>query len=208
MHECWHERGGVVKELNVGYRSRLWPGGSSTLTLVVVLTACTGLAPSNARPEAVFTPDIAGPISDGSFDAATGTYTLTVAGETFNIGPDALGLEGDAPGGSGVLLLFGADDGTSWYVNVPRVSTGSQADCYLLSTANAWDAGDSILFGFPLHTDEGVDKGVLLQKAETWADAWDESIELASDARFPVQFQAWCLDRAGRVESVEERAAG
>lgn len=176
------------------------------VALVVALVACTGLSPSNRRPATVYVPDLTGQITNADRDAETNAYTLTVRGQTVEIPPDARALT--SAGAADSLLIYGVDESTTWYASVTRISTGSQEGCYGLSTYNAWDAGDSIVFGFPLDAYEDPDIGVLLPKADAWAEAWDESVELGRDGRYPVQFRGWCLDGSGEVTSVEQQAAG
>lgn len=176
------------------------------LALVVALVACTGLSPSNHRPATVYVPDLMGQITDADRDADTDVYRVTVHGQTVEIPPDAHALT--SAGAADSLLIYGVDDGTTWYASVTQISTGSQAGCYGLSTYNAWDAGDSIVFGFPLDAYEDPDIGVSVPKADSWAEAWDESVELGTDDRYPAQFRGWCLDETGKVKSVEEQAAG
>jgi hypothetical protein len=175
------------------------------LALVVALGACTGLSPSNRRPATVYVPDLMGRITGAERDADTDVYRVTVRGHTVEISPGARALT--SAGADDSLLIYGVDDSTTWYATLTRISTGNQEGCYGLSTYNAWDSGDSIVFGFPLDAYEDPDFGVLLPKADSWDDAWDESVELGKDDRYPVQFRGWCLDETGEVKSVEEHAA-
>jgi hypothetical protein len=171
------------------------------LGFLVALAACTVEIgpPSVPRPDVVYKPDVAGPVSDGTCDHVTDTCTLTVYGETLEIGPNARSLDGgDAPGGSNTVLLYGAEDDASWFLNVRIPSTGKRAGCAALNNSDAWDAGDAIVFAFTGDSQEDPVVGVQLPKS----DGWDEDIDLEPDGRFPAYYNWWCLDLHGRVSAV------
>jgi hypothetical protein len=177
---------------------------SLAIGFLVALAACTIEIgpPSVPRPDVVYEPDIAGPVSDGECDRATDTCTLTVGGETFEIGPNAHALYGEGRGGSDTLLLYGSDGGMEWYASISIASTEPWAGCAILATPDAWDAGDSILFAFTLEDDSVI--GMQLPKAI----AWDHSIQPQEDGRYPPPYTDWCIDMDGRVERVFEGHGG
>jgi hypothetical protein len=109
-----------------------------------------------------------------------------------------------SPGGSDSLLIYGRADGAHWYVSVGLALTGHAAGCYSLQSINAWDAGQSILFGFPGTSYEGVQTGVLLPKS----DDWKVSTTLEADGRYPTALRGWCLDSHGQVISVSREITG
>lgn len=110
-----------------------------------------------------------------------------------------------SPGGSDSLLIYGAEDDSSWYVSVGIGATGERAGCGVLNTTSAWDAGDSVLFAFTGYGYDVVDVGVLLKKA----DAWNESAyTLEPGGRYPFALQWWCIDADGRVVSVSQAVTG
>jgi hypothetical protein len=167
------------------------------LGFLVGLAACTFVIgpPPVPRPDVTYEPDIAGPVSDGTCDHATDTCRLTVYGETFEIGPNARSLDGgDAPGGSNTLLLYGAEDDSSWFLNARIPSIEPWAGCAILYTPDAWDAGDAILFAFTGDAESDAVVGIKLPKA----DDWDEDFNLEPDGRYP-RYYDWCLDLHGRV---------
>lgn len=176
-----------------------------TLGLALSAAACTiVISPGSVpRPDVVYEPDIAGRITDVSHDGVTDTYTVTVAGETFDIGPDALSLDG-SPGSSDSFLVYGEDGEVEWYASIGIASTEPWAGCAILITENAWDAGDSIIFGFEVDTGDEAVVGVSLRKAS----AWDRDIELLEDGRYPTPYTDWCIDIRGQVETVSEGAGG
>jgi len=174
---------------------------SSGLGLLVALAACTFVIgpPSISRPDVVYEPDLVGRITEVTHDGMTDTYTVTVAGESFDIGPDAVNLVG-SPGTGDTLLLYGTDGSTAWYAFIPIDPIGQRAGCGAFDNSNAWDEGDSIVFAFTAEDDSVA--GLLLPKAT----AWDQSIQLQEDGRYPRPYTDWCIDMNGRVEQVFEGA--
>jgi hypothetical protein len=168
---------------------------------LVALAACTFEIgpPSVPRPDVIYEPDLVGPITEVTHDGITDTYTVTVAGESFDIGPDAASLEG-SPGSSDSFLIYGTDGGTGWYASIGIASTEPWAGCAMLYTPDAWDVGDSILFAFTPEDDSVI--GILLPKAT----AWDQTIQLSEEGRYPEAYTDWCIDMNGRVEQVFEGA--
>jgi hypothetical protein len=171
---------------------------SAGLGLLLALAACTfEIGPASVpRPDVIYEPDVAGLVSGGDCDHVTDTCTLTVDGETVEIGPGARNLYGEGRGGE--LLLYGSEDDTVWYANVSIASTTQRAGCGALDNSNAWDEGDSILFAFTSATENDPVVGIRLPKSEKW----DEDIALKPDGRFPANYNGWCLDLHGRVSAV------
>jgi hypothetical protein len=171
---------------------------ASGLGLLVALAACTFEIgpPSVPRPDVIYEPDLVGPITEVAHDGITDTYTVTVAGESFDIGPDAVSLDG-SPGSSDSFLIYGTDGGTTWYASIGVASTGKRAGCAALSNSDAWDAGDAIVFAFTGDSKSDA-VGVRLPKS----DEWDEDIDLEPDGRFPAYYNRWCIDLRGRVSAV------
>lgn len=170
---------------------------SLALGSLVALAACTFVIgpPSVPRPDIVYEPDLVGRITNVTHDGISDTYTVTVAGETFDIGPDAVRLEG-SPGRSDSFLIYGTDNGTAWYASIGIGSIEPWAGCAILYTPDAWDAGEAILFAFTSDADSDAVVGIKLPKA----DEWDEDINLEPDGRYP-RYYDWCLDLHGRVVS-------
>ena len=146
----------------------------------------------------VYEPDIAGPVSGGECDRATDTCSLTVHGETFEIGPNAHALYGEGRGGSDTLLLYGSDAGTEWYALVGISSTRKRAPCASLDNSDAWDDGNAIIFAFVGDSENDPVVGVRLPKSDQWDE--DMDIFLKPDSRFPAHYW-WCLDLHGRVSA-------
>ena len=144
----------------------------------------------------VYEPDLVGRITDVTHDGISDTYTVTVAGETFEIGPDAVSLVG-SPGRSDSFLIYGTDDDKTWYASIGIDSIGQRAGCAALDISDAWDAGDAIVFAF-IGDSKSDAVGVQLPKA----DEWDEDIDLEPDGRYPASYNWWCLDLHGRVSAV------
>jgi hypothetical protein len=167
------------------------------LVLLVGLSACriTMGPPSVSRPEMVYEPELVGRITDVSHDGITDTYTVTVAGETFNIGPDAVSLEG-SPGSSDSLLIYGQDGGTTWYASIGIVSTTQLAGCAVWTSSEAWDEADSIVFRF--RSEGGQAVGIRLPGSKEW----QEDISLEPAGRYPFSYNRWCIDLSGRVKAV------
>jgi len=172
---------------------------SAALGALISLTACRfviDVTPSVPRPDVIYEPDLVGPITEVTHDGITNTYTVTVAGETFDIGPDAVSLEG-SPGGSDSLLIYGTDGDTTWYASIGITSTGKCAGGAILNTPDAWDDGDAILFAFTSDAESDAVAGIKLPKV----DEWNEDINLEPDGRYPGYYD-WCLDLHGRVSAV------
>lgn len=179
--------------------------GSVALVLLVTLPACRiTLGPSSvSRPETVYEPDFAGEVSDGQCDHDTDTCVLTIDGETFEVGPNARSLAGgDSPGGSNTVLLFGAEDDFSWFLNGRIASTTELAGCAVLRTSDAWDDGDSIVFAFRSDSDNDAVVGIRLPKSDDWA----QDLDLEPDGRYPYSYSWWCLDPQGHVAAVYQGA--
>lgn len=174
----------------------VWAFRSHIIGVAMALSACTiVISPSVSRPEVIYEPDLVGRITEVSHNGTTNTYTVTAGGATFDIGPDARGLEG-SPGRSDSFLIYGTNGATTWYASIGIDSTGQRAGCAALNNSDAWDEGDSVLFAFIDEGDSPV--GIRLRKSEKW----NEDIELDPDGRFPDYYNWWCLDLHGRVSAV------
>lgn len=172
---------------------------SLALGFLVALAACTFEIgpPSVPRPDVIYEADLVGRISEITHDGITDTYTVTVAGESFDIGPGAVNLEG-SPGSRDTLLIYGTDGGTTWHAWLGIDSTEPWAGCALLNNSDAWDDGEAIVFAFVGDSDHDV-VGVRLPKSAEW----DEHIALEPDGRFPAYYNQCCLDLHGRVSAVD-----
>ena len=147
----------------------------------------------------VYEPDIVGPITEMSHDGITDTYTVTVNGETFDIGPGVRSLEG-SPGRSNSLLMYGTEGDTAWYASIALSSSGASGPCGTLRTTSAWDAGDSIVFAFTGWGADTSDVGILLPRAATF----EAPIHLEDDGRYPLPYTQWCISTRGEVETVSK----
>lgn len=173
---------------------------AAAISVMTMVVACTAPPP---RPTTVYEPNLVGPITELQHNGLTSTYTVRVRDQTFDIGPEDRSLMG-SPGGSDSLLIYGRADGAHWYVSVGLTLTGDAAGCYSLQSINAWDAGESILFGFPATSYEGVQTGVLLPKSE----GWKVTTTPEAGGRYPTALRGWCLDSHGRVISVAREITG
>jgi hypothetical protein len=160
--------------------------------IVFALVGCNLFGPS--RPARIYTPDIIGPIDDIRNVPGNPTAHEAVVGD------DVIRYTADKPrdlgfsGSEGALLIYGEDDGATWFLTRAQpAEDGHQAGCYLMAAEGVYDDGTDLIFTIT------ADEGIRLVKAEGLALP---PLDDPETGRYPSDSgYSYCLSEDGTVVS-------
>lgn len=164
------------------------------VAIFIAVTGCTLFGP--ARPTRIHTPDIIGPIDDirnvpgnpSAHEAVVGDEVIRYTADE----PRDLGFSGS----EGALLIYGDDDGATWFLTRPQpAEDGHQAGCHLMAADGVYDDGTHLIFTI------AANEGIRLPKAEGLALP---RLDDPETGRYPSDSgYNYCLNEDGTVVSTD-----
>lgn len=160
--------------------------------LVAFLAAC-----SLERPNRIIEPDVVGVVSSTDYREDGAVILVELDGDSIEFDHTeaiAFVARGIAPDG---VLLYGEDEGRTWYASLGIRETGPLQGCYVLAPAAAFDEPNAVILVFV----EWRNVGLRLPKREGFTVPPGVVVE---SGRY-IERSAFCVDPEGRVLLPTER---